>query len=185
MVTLQSTNLSETQCRLVPDLGADGNFNFVRAQRIRIVLMELDSAEGKWTMGVEEKSAIGEWKLESGVRGVLWSMRALVGMMGLVGMTRPVGPVGVTRLVGGTRFVWMIGFMRRIGMVRVMGRLGLIGRVGWFGVTVMTFPAMMPYLLRFGPFSELVAFQFLVGIESGLYRLSALQVVGKSGRLYQ
>jgi hypothetical protein len=54
VLTLQSANLGELQCGLVPDLGVDSNFNFIGLQGIGIVLIELDSAVGEWTVRVEE-----------------------------------------------------------------------------------------------------------------------------------
>lgn len=54
MLTLQSANLGEIQCDLVPNLGIDRDFNFVRLQRIGIILVELDSTIGEWTVGVKE-----------------------------------------------------------------------------------------------------------------------------------
>lgn len=101
MVTSQATNLGELQCALVPDLSVDSNFNFVRMQRIGIILIEPDSTKSKRALGVEEKGAIGKRKLKSGVGGVLWAMRASMGMMRLVRMARlvrVVGFVGMTRL---------------------------------------------------------------------------------------
>lgn len=184
MVELQSTDLSEIQCGLVPDFSVDGDFNLIRTQRIGIILMKNDSTMGKWTMGVEDKGTIGERKLKSGIGSVLWSMGASVGKMRFVGMPRLVGVtglmgmiwlVGMTRFMRMIRFVRMIWFVRRIGllrMVRMMRRLWLIGTMR-FAVTAMPLPARMFNLFRLRPIRLLVAFEPLVGIESGLHRLSA------------
>lgn len=142
-------------------------------------MIELDPAVGKGTVGVEEKSAIGERKLESGVGGVLWPVRASVGMMRLVRMTRLVGRTG---LVGRPRFARMIGPVRRFGLarvVRMVRRLGFTGGMG-FGVTVRgALPARRLDLFGFGPNSILFAFQMLVGIKRGLYRSSAFRLSRK------
>jgi hypothetical protein len=191
VVTFQSTNFSNVQCVLVPDLSIYSDFNFVSIQRIGIVLIEPDSTVRKWTMGVEEKGAIGERKLESGVGGVLWSIRTPVGTMRFVGMTRLMGVtglMGMTRFMRMIRLVWMVWLVRRIGLVgmfRIMGRLWFLGIVGFAVAVVMPLLATMPNLLGLGPLSVLITFQALVGIESSLCRLSVFQVSGTEGRLYQ
>ena len=145
VLTLQSANLGEIQCELVPDLGVDSNFNFVRLQRIGIILVEPDSAVGEWTMGVEEERAIRERKLEGGIRSVFWTMGAttrpvwVVGFVGMVGFVRVVGFVGVVGLVRMVGFVGVIGPIRMVGsvgvaglvrVVRLMRVVGLVGMVG-------------------------------------------------------
>jgi hypothetical protein len=178
VVALQSTNLGEAQSVLVPNPGVDNDFNFIRIQRIRIILIELDSTIGKWTMGVEEKIAIRERKLEGGVRGVLWSVRGSVRMMRFVGMARFVGVtglVGMSRFVGMIRLIWMIGTVRRIRfvwMVRMMRRPGFIGVMG-FAMML----ARVLDLLRLGPIGILITFQVLVGIKSSRY-----ETIGDSAR---
>lgn len=143
--TLQSANLGRTQCSFVPNLGIDSNFNFVGFQRIGIILVELDSAIGKWTMGIEEKRAIGKWKLESGIGSVLWATRTTtrpmwevgsVGMMWFMGMIRLVGmmrPMRMIRLMGMVGFVGMAGLVRMIGLVGMVGLTGVVGlaRMAW------------------------------------------------------
>ena len=53
MAALQSANLGKIQRGLIPNLGIDSNFDFVRLQRIGIVLGKLDSTECEWTVGVK------------------------------------------------------------------------------------------------------------------------------------
>lgn len=139
-------------------------------------------------MGVEEESAIGERKLESGVGRVLWSMRAPVRKVWSVGMMRPVGMtrfVGMARFVWMTRLLWVIEPTRRIrlgGMVRMTRRLWFIGAMG---TAVVSPPARMLDLLRLGPSSVFVALKVLVGIEGSLYHLSVFQVLGKVRGIYE
>jgi hypothetical protein len=143
---------------------------------------------GKWTVGIKEKGTFGERKLESGVGGVLWTVRAPV---------RTAGPVRMMRLVGVIRFVRMIGLMRVtrlmrmirmirlvwvIWVIRMLRRLRFTGMMRGLGflwrmrLAVMSLPAVMLDLLRLRPLDEVVAFQFLVRIESDLQLLSASQV---------
>jgi len=69
------------------------------------------------------------------------------------------------RSVGVVRLVWMVRPMRVVRVVRVPGPVGVTG----LAVTVtVTPPARTLNLLRLRPFSILVTFQFLVGIEAGL-----------------
>ena len=159
--------------------------------------MELNSTEGEWTVGVEEKGAIGKRKLESGIGGVLWTMTTPVVRSGFgevrpVGMTRLMrvirlmrrtGPVRMTRFV---RMVGLVGVIKLVGSARRMRRLRftrmvrrfrstrgrrMLGSSRVLGVTML---AWMLNLLWLGPLSVNIAFKFLVGIKLGLSFLSAL-----------
>ena len=194
VVTLQSANLGEIQRIFVPNLSIDSNLDFVRLQRIGIILGELDATKCEWTVGVEEKRAISEWKLESGIGSVFWIMTTtrpmwvmrFVGMVGSVGMVWLMGMIWLVRMVwfvgvvGLVRVVWPVGrVMRRLWMIRrVMRGLGMMWRCGTVGavgfVVAVRASARRFNLHRLRPMSVLVAFQFLVGIESGLKSLSAL-----------
>lgn len=207
VATLQSANLCEIQCSLVPDLGIDSNFNFVGLQRIGVILMEFDSAIGEWSMGVEEKSAIGKRELKGGFRSVLWTTRTttwpvwvagfvgmmrLVGvirfvrmlrLMGVVGLVRVVWLMGVTRLVGMTWFVGMIGLMGMVWFVGMIGFVGMVRVVGMLGTTGPTVAVMMSLarmfnLLWLRPLCVLVAFQLFIGIETGLNPYQSLMFAG-------
>jgi len=181
MLTLQSANLGELQCGLVPDLGIDSDFNFVRPQRIGIVLVELDSAVGEWTVRVEEE--IRERKLKTGIGSVFWTTRTttrpvwmtgLMGVMWFAGMVGLVRMVGFVRVVGSTRMVRsvrMARFVRGAGLVRVVGLVGLVRLVGMirvirrvrrFGptgaVSAVAVGTRMFDLLRLRPMSVLVTF---------------------------
>ena len=171
VLTLQSANLGKLQCGLLPDLGVDSNFNFVRLQRIGIILIELDSTEGEGTVRVEEERAIRERKLETGIGGVFWTTMAArsVWMTGLVGVIRFAGMVWLVRMVGFARVVWsvrMVGTMRMVRSVRrarFVRMAGLVGVVGLVGVmrrmrTTGAVGTRMFDLLRFRPMSMLVTF---------------------------
>jgi hypothetical protein len=74
VLTLQTANPGESQCSLVPNLGINSNLNFVGIQETGVILVELDSAVGERAPGIEEERAIGERKLESGMRSKLWAI---------------------------------------------------------------------------------------------------------------
>ena len=58
MVKLQRADLGVIQCTFVPDLSIDGDLDFIRFQRIRLILIKLDSSIGKWPMGIEDQMAV-------------------------------------------------------------------------------------------------------------------------------
>lgn len=181
MVKFQSANLGDLQRGLVPDLGVDGDFNFIRIQRIGVILIKPDSTVGKWTMGVEEKSAIGEREFESGVGGVLWPMRAPVWGMRFVRMTGSMGVTGLVRMTGFMRVVrlmwvaWLVGMIGSEGVTRGMRRLGFIRIVGFAVTVMMSLPTMMVDLLWLRPLSILIAFQGLFQIKRSLCCVLAIQ----------
>lgn len=141
-------------------------------------------------MRVEEKSAIGERKLECGFGGVLWTMRALVWMR-FVRVMGMMGFVGVMRILGVTRLVWVMGLVRVVRMVRrfgptrvvrgfgpirvvrrlrsirVMRRLRSIRVMGFAVSAMISPPAGVFDLLWFRPLSVLVALELFVRIKSG------------------
>ena len=127
-------------------------------------------------MGIEEKRAVGKWKLESGLGSVLWTTGAATRPMwvaGFVRMMRFVGMVGLVwmvRLVGVVGLVWVIRLVWMIRLVRVVGRLRPVG------ATVAVSLARRFNLHRLRPLSILVTFQFLVGIETSLESLSDFHV---------
>ena len=145
-------------------------------------------------MGVEEKRAIGERKLESSIGSVfrtatvtIWPvwragpvrmMRSarMVRLVWVIGPVRVVGFVGMAGLMG--RGVTRgLGLMRR-GMVRGIGMMGRgmtgIRMVRRLGATVFAVAVGVPHhtggfnLLRLRPISVFVTFQSLAGIETGL-----------------
>ena len=190
----------------------DSDLSFIRTQYTRIILVEHDSTMGEWAVGVKEKGTVGERKLEGGVGGVLrtvgapvrtagfvrmmWFVRVvrLVGVIRFVWMVRFVGMtrfVGVTRLVRMIRLMWVVRplwMIRFAGMIRVVRRLRVTrmmrgpGFLRGVGFAVRSLPARVLNLLGLGPLSELVAFQFLVGIKSSLQYLLAFHALSNVER---
>lgn len=199
MLALQRTNLCESQCGLVPNLGFDGDFDFVRAQRIRVILVKFDPAVGKRTVRIEEEGAIGKRKLESGIGSVLrpaGTTTRPVWVMGFVGMMRLMRMVRLVRVVGLVGVAWPIGVIWPVRMVRFAGKVifsGRFMRMTWFArmiglggmvrmvrglgpIRAMGRPAVAVRarrfdLLRLGPIGILVALKFLVGTETNLKSL--------------
>jgi len=113
---------------------------------------------GEWTVRVEEKRAIGERKLESGIRSELGSTSIPGFVVGLVGVVRMIRLAGVvrTRPVG----VVMVGFVRivgLVGMVRVVRMFGSIGTTRFAMIVMVSLLARRANPLRLGPLGVLIA----------------------------
>jgi hypothetical protein len=162
-------------------------------------------------VGIEEKRAIGERKLESGIGSVLgttgattgpvwavgpvgmtWLMRVirLVGVIGPMGMVWLVGMVGIVRMVWLMRVVRIVRMVRLVGVAWLAGMIRMVGRLRSIGATELAVAvrvsrlARMFNFFRLRPIGMLVTFQFLVGIKTSLKSLSTFMFVERKWRTY-
>ena len=178
MLTLQSANLCEIQGGLVPNPSVDSDLNFVRLERIGIILIELDSAVGEWTLGVEEKRAIGKRKLKGDIGSILWTSRRTTRPVWVARSVGMMWPMGVARSV---RMIRPMGMIRPVGMIRSVGMLGIVGVVGVIGFTGMVWVIRSGGKFRVVRSGGMARWMRMVGLAGMVRVVGRLGPIGATG----